>query len=85
VLAARAAAQRERLTRLIAANQLARMDAERREAARAEVEGLSAALLAAAEALARWWLRTEATPAADAAELLLVRTVEPGLRAAARV
>jgi AcrR family transcriptional regulator len=84
VLDASAAQQRERLTALIAANQLARLPAERRAAARAEVEGLSAALLAAAEALARWWLRTEAMPAADAAELL-VRTVEPGLRAAARV
>jgi AcrR family transcriptional regulator len=81
-LAARAAAQRERLTGLIAANQLARLPAGRREAARAEIEGLSAALLAAAEALARWWLRTEAMPAAEAAELL-VRTVEPGLRSAA--
>jgi AcrR family transcriptional regulator len=84
VLDASASQQRERLTALIAANQLARLPAERREAARAEIEGLSAALLAAAEALARWWLRTEAMPAADAAELL-VRTVEPGLRAAARV
>ena len=84
VLDASASQQRERLTALIAANQLARLPAERREAARAEIEGLSAALLAAAEALARWWLRTEAMPAAEAAELL-VRTVEPGLRAAARV
>ncbi|MFL5580614.1 MAG: TetR/AcrR family transcriptional regulator, partial [Gemmatimonadaceae bacterium] len=84
VLDARAAQQRERLTALIAANQLARLPAERREAARAEIEGLSAALLAAAEALARWWLGTEAMPAAEAAELL-VRTVEPGLRTAARV
>jgi AcrR family transcriptional regulator len=84
VLDASASQQRERLTALIAANQLARLPAERREAARAEIEGLSTALLAAAEALARWWLRTEAMPAAEAAELL-VRTVEPGLRAAARV
>jgi AcrR family transcriptional regulator len=50
--------------------------------ARAEVAALSAALLGAAEALGRWWLRTGAIPAADAAELL-VATVEPGLRARA--
>jgi hypothetical protein len=35
--------------------------------------------LAAAEALARWWLRTEAMTAAEAADML-VRTIEPGLR-----
>ena len=35
-------------------------------------------MLGAAEALARWWLRTDAMPAADAAELL-VRTIEHGL------
>jgi len=40
---------------------------------------LSTALLGSAEALARWWLRTEATTAAEAAELLIA-TVEPGLR-----
>jgi len=44
-----------------------------------EIEALSTALLGAAEALARWWLRTEAISAEDAAELL-VSTVEPGLR-----
>ena len=47
--------------------------------ARAEVAALSAALLGAAEALGRWWLRTGAIPADEAAELL-VATVEPGLR-----
>ena len=47
--------------------------------ARAEVAALSAALLGAAEALGRWWLRTGAIPAEEAAELL-VATVEPGLR-----
>ncbi len=51
-----------------------------REAARVEVEALSAALLGAAETLARWWLRTEALSAEDAAELL-ISTIEPGLRA----
>lgn len=43
------------------------------------VEPLSIALLGAAEALGRWWLRTEAMPAAKAADLL-IRTLEPGLR-----
>lgn len=42
------------------------------------VEALSEALLGAAEALVRWWLRTEALSAPATAELL-VRTVEPGL------
>jgi len=36
-------------------------------------------VLGAAEALGRWWLRTEAMPAATAADLL-IRTLEPGLR-----
>ena len=39
-------------------------------------------LMAAAEALARWWLRTGAMPARDAANLLIA-TVEPGLPASA--
>ena len=36
--------------------------------------------MGAAEALARWWLRTEAVSAREAAELLIT-TIEPGLRA----
>jgi hypothetical protein len=68
---------------MIAAAQLERLPAARRAAARPQVEALSAALLGAAEALARWWLRTEAMPAEEAAELL-VRTVEPGLRVPVR-
>jgi AcrR family transcriptional regulator len=47
--------------------------------AQIEVEALSQALLGAAEALARWWLRTEALSAQEAAELLIT-TIEPGLR-----
>jgi AcrR family transcriptional regulator len=43
-----------------------------------QVEALSVALLGAAEALVRWWLRTEALSASDTAELLIA-TVEPGL------
>ncbi len=59
---------------------LAQLPQKRRDAARIEVEALSTALLGAAEALARWWLRTEAISADDAAELLIA-TIEPGLRA----
>lgn len=76
--ARRAAEQRERLTALVAAAELERQPAERRESYAVEIEALAAAMLGAAEALARWWLRTEAMPAADAAELL-VRTLERGL------
>jgi AcrR family transcriptional regulator len=47
---------------------------------RLEVEALSVALLGAAEALVRWWLRTESLTASDTAELL-IRTIEPGLAA----
>jgi AcrR family transcriptional regulator len=43
------------------------------------VEPLTVAVLGAAEALGRWWLRTEAMPASTAADLL-IRTLEPGLR-----
>jgi hypothetical protein len=59
---------------------LAQLPISRRELARTEVEALSTALLGAAEALARWWLRTEALSAAAAADLLIA-TIEPGLRA----
>jgi AcrR family transcriptional regulator len=76
--ARRAAEQRVRLAELVAAAELERVPAECRDAARVEIEALSTAMLGAAEALARWWLRTDAMPAADAAELL-VRTLERGL------
>ena len=49
------------------------------QAARTEVEALSHAVMGAAEALARWWLRTGEIPASEAAELLIA-TVVPGLR-----
>jgi AcrR family transcriptional regulator len=45
-----------------------------------QVEALSLALLGAAEALVRWWLRGEALTASATAELLIT-TFEPGLRA----
>ena len=74
---------RERLTGLVAGTLLAQMPAGRRKRAAVEVEALSAALLGASEALARWWLRTQAIPAGQAAELLIA-TVEPGLIARTR-
>ncbi|HKT83866.1 MAG TPA: TetR/AcrR family transcriptional regulator [Solirubrobacterales bacterium] len=73
------AAYRGRLTTLVSESLLAQLPAKQRAAARIEVEALSTALLGSAEALARWWLRTEATSAPEAAELLIA-TVEPGLR-----
>jgi AcrR family transcriptional regulator len=78
-LADRVAEYRGRLTELVSGSLLAQLPAKRRAAARIEVEALSTALLGAAEALARWWLRSEATTAQEAAELLIA-TVEPGLR-----
>jgi AcrR family transcriptional regulator len=78
-LADRVAEYRGRLIELVSESLLAQLPAKQRRAARIEVEALSAALLGAAEALARWWLRTEATTAQEAAELLIA-TIEPGLR-----
>ena len=80
VIAERVAAYRERLLALVAQTNLARLPEQRRAEHAVEVEATSVALLGAAEALARWWLRTGAIPAADAAELLIA-TAEPGLRA----
>jgi len=81
-LARAVADYRERLLALVAQTQLALIPEPSRERAATEVEALSNALLGACEALARWWLRTGALPAADAADLL-VATVEPGLQARA--
>jgi AcrR family transcriptional regulator len=78
-LADRVAEYRGRLIELVSESLLAQLPAKRRTAARIEVEALSTALLGAAEALARWWLHSEATTAGEAAELLIA-TVEPGLR-----
>lgn len=79
-IAERVAGYRTRLRDLVAASLLEQMPARRRERARIEVEALSTAVMGAAEALVRWWLRTGAMPATDAAELLIA-TIEPGLRA----
>ena len=75
----RVAAYRGQILDLVSASLLAQLPMRRREAAEVEVEALSTALLGASEALARWWLRTEAISAEDAAGLL-ISTVEPGLR-----
>lgn len=71
---------RDRLLALVAQTQLQLIPEQNRERAATEVEALSNALLGASEALARWWLRTGALPASEAADLL-VATVEPGLQA----
>jgi AcrR family transcriptional regulator len=78
-IARRVGEYRTRITDLVAQSLLTQLP----PACRVEVDALSTALLGAAEALVRWWLRTEALSAHEAAELL-VTTVEPGLRARVR-
>ena len=73
---------RDRLQEMVAQALLARLPARRRRRAAVEVEALSVALLGASEALARWWVRSGALSAAEAADLLAA-TIEPGLRARA--
>lgn len=75
-IARRVGEYRTRITDLVAQSLLAQLS----PAYRVEVDALSTALLGAAEALVRWWLRTEALSARAAAELLIT-TVEPGLHA----
>jgi AcrR family transcriptional regulator len=79
-VARRVAEHREELEALVARLVVSRLPGRRRGRAALEVEALSTALLGAAESLARWWLRTGALSAGEAAELL-IKTVEPGLRA----
>jgi AcrR family transcriptional regulator len=79
-VADRVAAYRDQIVALVSDSLLAQLPDARRKRAQIEVEALSAALLGAAEELARWWLRTEAISAGEAAELL-ISTVEPGIRA----
>jgi AcrR family transcriptional regulator len=81
-IARRVGQYRERLGDVVIAALQEQIPARRGSRARTEVAALSAALLGAAEALGRWWLRTEAIAADEAAELL-ISTVEPGLRARA--
>lgn len=73
------AAYRRRITDIVAGSLLAQMEPATRKRARVEVQALSEALLGAAEALARWWLREQELSAADTADLLIT-TVAPGLR-----
>jgi AcrR family transcriptional regulator len=79
-VAEKVAAYRGQIVALVSQSLLAQVPEDRRGGARVEIEALSAALLGAAEELARWWLRTEAISAEEAAELL-ISTVEPGIRA----
>ncbi len=79
-VAERVGEYRARILRFVAGSIEAQLPEDRRERAETEIEALSTAVLGAAEALARWWLRTEALSAEQAAELLIA-TVEPGLRA----
>jgi AcrR family transcriptional regulator len=65
------AEQRERIVGLVAAARLGALPAEQRDRAAVEVEAISTAILGAAEALARWWLRTESMTAAQVADLLI--------------
>ncbi len=79
-VADRVASYRSNILELVSGSMLAQLPEEHRGAARVEVEALSTALLGAAEALARWWLRGEEIGAHEAADLL-ISTIEPGLRA----
>ena len=83
-VAEKVASYRDQIVALVSQSLLAQLPEARRGAARIEIEALSAALLGAAEELARWWLRTEAISAEKAAELL-ISTVEPGIRARSAV
>jgi AcrR family transcriptional regulator len=71
-IAARVAEYRARLSELVTAALQERTESP-------AVEPVSVAILGAAEALGRWWLRTGELSAERTAELL-IRTIEPGLR-----
>jgi AcrR family transcriptional regulator len=78
-VARRVGEYRDRITQAVAGTLLARLPPARRARARTEVQALSMAVLGAAEALGRWWLRTEEISAERAAELLIA-TLGPGVR-----
>jgi AcrR family transcriptional regulator len=78
-VADRVAEYRLWIVEFVSGSLVSQLPAKRRAAAKVEVEALSMAILGAAEALARWWLRTETITAQEAAELL-ISTIEPGLR-----
>ena len=77
-IAAAVARYRDRLLEMLAQAMVALMPPHRRTGSRTTIEASSVMVMAAAEGLARWWLRTGAMPARDAAQLLIA-TVEPGL------
>ncbi len=78
-IAERVGEYRGRILEAVSEAILAQMPARVRRSARVEVEALSVAALGAAEALARWWLTSEAISAQAASELL-ISMLEPGLR-----
>jgi AcrR family transcriptional regulator len=82
-VAERVAEHRERLIELVAKALRAQMPRSRSLRARREAQGLSTAVLGAAEALGRWWLTTDAMAPQDAAEMLIV-VLGPGLGSFAR-
>ena len=65
------AENRERIVALVAAARLGALPPAQRERMAVEVEAISTAVLGAAEALARWWLRTDSMTAAQVADLLI--------------
>lgn len=73
-IARRVGEYRTRITDLVSSALIAQLSGTYR----VQIDALATALLGAAEALARWWLRSEALSAQEAADLL-VRVVEPGL------
>jgi AcrR family transcriptional regulator len=75
----RVADYRNQIVDLVSAAMLEQVPPGLQRAAKVQVEALSASVLGGAEALARWWLRTQAISAREAAELL-ISTIEPGLR-----
>jgi AcrR family transcriptional regulator len=79
-IAERVAGYRRQIAELVSGSMVEQLPQASRDEVRIEIEALSTALLGAAEALARWWLASEALSAEEAAELL-ISTVEPGLRA----
>ena len=79
-VAERVADYRGRILEVVSEAILGQMPARRRHATRAEVQALSVATLGAAEALARWWLRSAASISAQAAAEMLISMLEPGLR-----
>jgi len=81
-VAEQVAEYRGRILELVSDSLLAQQPEDRREAGRIEIEALSTAMLGAAEAMGRWWLRTKALSAEEAAELLIA-TMGPGLQARA--